>query len=388
MDIHVCLVSDQTLANLIPVLMERPERIVLVTTAEMKRRKRNVHLQAIFAAHGLEAESVENAPDVSLVSIRRYAEDLVRKLRQAHTQAAITLNATGGTKLMMLGFIEAFQSAGARIIYTDTAHRRIEEINRDTATPMQNVLDVPAYLAAQHMKFDRAASDVPNVCAAVERRASLTRFIGERAPRLQAGIKILNGIVAHALGRNSSTQKDELADPQFRLRNGAWSDFAKLLQLADELGLIEWQDGAAEGRIADLESARYLGGGWLEEYAYLCIRDCRPFDIRMGVHRVDEDTELNEFDVLVTHFNQLLFVECKTVNYLNQISQANQIAYKVDSLGRHARGLFGETWLLSAISPPAELIGRARDAGIRVIGPEDISRLGKLAKKWISGQPI
>lgn len=388
MKIHVCLVSDQTLANLIPALMERPDRIVLVATAEMKRRNQDIHLREILATHGLAAESVEDAPDVSLVRIRRYAEALAQALREAHGKAGITLNATGGTKLMMLGFVEVFQRDGARIIYTDTAHRRIEEIGRDTVTPMQNALDVPAYLAAQHMKFDRADSDDPSARAAVEQRASLTRFIGECAPRLQAGIKILNGIVAGALKRNSSTNQDELADPRFTLRNGAWGDFARLLGRADKLGLIEWQDGAAEGRIADLESARYLNGGWLEEYAYLCLGACRPFDVRMGVHRAGADAELNEFDVLVAHFNQLLFVECKTANYLNQIGQANQVAYKVDSLGRQARGFFGETWLLSAISPPAELIDRARDAGIRVIGPDEIPRLDSLVAEWVKGKSI
>lgn len=329
---------------------------------------------------------MKSAPDTDLGKIRRYANALADSLHQAYPQTTLTLNATGGTKLMILGFVPTFEAMDARIIYTDTAHRRIELIGRETLAPMPmtDVLNAPEYLAAQGMRFDRADSDDEKRRTLIEQRATLTRFMGEHADGLQAGIKILNGIVANAIERDKTSQQDRLARPSFDLTNGAWGDFAKLLARCDELGLIEWQRGATQGRFCNLDAARYLSGIWLEEYAWLCASNSRPFDVRMGVHRAGEDeAEINEFDLLVVHCNQLLFVECKTANFMRQLGQANQVTYKLDSLSRHARGLFGETWLLSAIAPPPELLERTNDMSIRVLGPAELPRLKEHIADWM-----
>ena len=383
MKIHVCLVSDQILANLIPTLMERPDRVVLVASAEMKRRKQDQRLAQVLSEYGIPTDTVDDAPDVSLNAIRGYAEALRDALSESVSSATVTLNATGGTKLMMLGFVEAFRQRGIRTIYVDTAHRRIEEIGGDEIG-MENVLNVPSYLAAQGIRIDRIDSDDESRLDAIDKRAELTRFIGTNIVKLPAGIKILNGILAKAIEKDPSTRQERLARPDFELQNGAWRDFEELLVRGCALGLLEWQRGGRSGRFANLESARYFSGIWLEEYAWLCGRDSRPFDVRMGVHRTgSDDKELNEFDLLMAHANQLLYVECKTANYQSQIGKANQDAYKIDSLSRLTRGLFGATWLLSAIEPPPELLDRARELRIRVLGPYEIQNLGSHIDKWM-----
>lgn len=383
MKIHVCLVSDQILANLIPALMERPEKVVLVASAEMKQRGQDLRLVQALSRYGIPTETVDDVPDVSLNTIRRYAEALRDTLLESEPSAIVTLNATGGTKLMMLGFVEVFRQKAIRTIYADTAHRRVEEIG-GTEIEMDNVLDVPGYLAAQRIRIDRIDSDEESRRDAIDQRAELTRFIGTNIVKLQAGIKILNGMLAKAIEKDPSTRQDRLAKPDFELQKGAWDDFEKLLVRATALGLLEWQKGSKSGRFANLESARYLSGIWLEEYAWLCARDSSPFDARMGVHRAGNgDEEINEFDLLAAHGNQLLYVECKTANYQWQIGKANQDAYKIDSLSRLTRGLFGETWLLSAIEPPQELLERTRELRIRVLGPQEISNLGSHIAEWM-----
>ena len=39
MKIHVAIVSDQILANLIPALMDRPDKVVLVATNDMAAKR-------------------------------------------------------------------------------------------------------------------------------------------------------------------------------------------------------------------------------------------------------------------------------------------------------------------------------------------------------------
>lgn len=383
MKIHVCLVSDQILANLIPALMERPDKVVIVASAEMKRRGKDQRLAQALSGYGIPTDTVDDAPDVSLNVIRHYAEALRDALSESASSAVVTLNATGGTKLMMLGFVEAFRQRAIRTIYADTAHRRIEEIGGEEIG-MENVLNVPSYLAAQNIRIDRVDSDDESRRQAIGKRAELTRFIGTNVVKLQAGIKILNGILAKAIEKDPATRQERLARPDFQLEKGAWGDFEKLLVCGNALGLIEWQKGGESGRFTDLESARYFSGMWLEEYSWLCARDSSPFDARMGVHRAGiDDQEINEFDLLVAHANQLLYVECKTANYQWQIGKANQDAYKIDSLSRLTRGLFGATWLLSAIEPPLQLLDRARELRIRVLGPQEIPNLGSLIAEWM-----
>ena len=36
MNIHIAIVSEQILANLIPVLMDRPDKVLLVASADMQ----------------------------------------------------------------------------------------------------------------------------------------------------------------------------------------------------------------------------------------------------------------------------------------------------------------------------------------------------------------
>ncbi len=84
--------------------------------------------------------------------------------------------------------------------------------------------------------------------------------------------------------------------------------------------------------------------------------------------------------MLACHLNQLLFIECKTLRYTNESD--NDIAYKVGSLGQDVRGLFGQTWLLSARKPTDTLKARATKARIRIIGPDELPKLRDIVMEW------
>ena len=75
-------------------------------------------------------------------------------------------------------------------------------------------------------------------------------------------------------------------------------------------------------------------------------------------------------------------IECKTLRYQEQ--KDSDIAYKIDSLGQQVRGLFGETWLLSARRPTDTLAERARRARVRIMGPEEFPKLQSAVKRWMT----
>jgi hypothetical protein len=386
------LVSDQTLANLIPALMERPKWVVLVCSQAMARKGQCKHLERLLERHGIATRVQENAPDVGLAAIHDYAIELADHLEADHPHARITLNATGGTKLMALGFIEAFRALDCRILYTDTAHRRLEILPHGREAPpppidMTDVLDVPGYLAAQGFHYDQAASDAEDWRHRAAARKSLSKYLARNAAELGSFIGKINALANAALQRKEGSEQEYLANPTQSLGQKPWGRWVEALRECARAQVLCWQDGATDITFASAEAAQFLRGGWLEEYAWHVVKDEGAYDVRLGMQgrwHNDPDSR-NEFDVLATHRNQLLFIECKTLRFEQAEDTDNVLSYKLDSLGKQVRGLFGQTWLLTARKPTETLLARAKQAGFRVFNPEELPRLRDAVREWLGG---
>ena len=189
-EVHVCLLSDQLLPNLIPVLMERPARVYLVATDEMSVRGRDTRMRRLLRREGIEVRIRTRAPSTGIDAIRRTAHRIAQEIRSTEAGRTLALNATGGTKLLAMGFVEVFRDRlegyPLRIIYTDTEHRLIETlVPRDRpATPMEGVLVVRSYLAAQGMALESAMSDEEHWRSAVEARMEISRYLASNCEEL------------------------------------------------------------------------------------------------------------------------------------------------------------------------------------------------------------
>lgn len=383
--IHVAIVSDQSLPTVIPCLLARPERVMLVASPAMASKARR--LQAVLERQGLRPEIRDQAPDAGLDRIRMYATQLADELTAGPLGDEVVLNATGGTKLMTLGFVDVFRERAARIIYTDTAHGRIEVIHdRQAATPqpepMRDVLDVPQYLAAQGFRYQRDAAQDPGWLARMEGRREVASYLAKHAVRLSGLIALVNGLVREAMDDKGR----ELVHPEQRLNKELQGDWRTAFDRFTRAGLVHWV-GNHGVRFLDVESARFLGGGWLEEYAFAVAREAGLFDVRMGVSGVWDGaaSARNEFDVLACHRNRLLFIECKTLRFKGHEND-NELAYKVKSLGDDARGLLGDTWVLTAQEPTRVLRDRATQAEFQLIGPKFLRSLPGWVGLWKEGR--
>ncbi|MFB1487672.1 MULTISPECIES: Card1-like endonuclease domain-containing protein [unclassified Thiocapsa] len=395
MKIHIVLVSDQVLANLIPILMDSPDLVFLVVTPEMAARRLDQHLRSLLEAKGVTARIFPDAPDVGLREIQSFANILADQVVDQYAEAEVVLNATGGTKLMSLGFVEAFRGIASRILYTDTAHRRIEYLpNADAPlpepTPMSNTLDLPDYLAAQGFRFRHAVSDDASWRESAKQRKAVSKFLGLNIadPQLQHYVGQMNYLADQALEAIPGTYGQRLVEPRQAFDDPPWGMWAKAQAELVKAGLLGWEDGARDFTFVSTEAALFVRGGWLEEYAWHTVKDAQVFDVRLGVEGLWLDTKktTNEFDVLACHINQLLLIECKTLRFRPE--NENEVAYKLDSLSQDVRGLFGNTWLLSARLPSDVLIERARRARIRLVGPQELSRLREIVLKWISADHV
>ncbi len=389
MNIHVCIVSDQILPNLIPVLMERPDKVWLASSREMSARKLDQRLKKQLQRDGVAVEVLSDAPDAGMRAIQEYALGLATAIETAHPSSEITLNATGGNKLMAMGFVEVFRGIAQRVLYTDTFHRCIERLPSADGTvhsPLQmtEVLDVPRYLSVQGFATVRAVSDESGWALSVASRKGAAKYLGREAAHLGPLIGTVNALASQALKRDPGSRNETLVAPRQDLREVPRGTWAKAMEELAKAKVLGWEPGGREIIFIDVPRTQFLRGGWLEEFAWHIVHDEAPHDARMGVTVVIEGAGSgeNEFDVLATHGNQLLFIECKTLRF-NPDENDNELAYKLDSLGRQARGLFGETWLLSARDPTPALLERARANRFRIIGPAELRNLRDLVRGWM-----
>ncbi len=384
--IHVAIVSDQLLPTVIPCLMHRPDRVVLVASRPMAAKADRLS-RVLGEQTGSQVAIRGEAPDAELDGIHAYAAKLAQEVASVSADGELVFNATGGNKLMTLGFVEVFRERVDRIIYTDTAHGRIEVIyDRHTTSPqpepMPDVLDVPRYLAVQGFRYHRSVSDDSAQLARIDARREVAAALSREAAQPSGLIGLLNGLAHSALDH----QGRELVRPVQRLHKPLHGEWRTLFDRFVQVGLLT-REGTDTVRFSNLEAARFLAGGWLEEYAFTMVREAGVFDVRVGVSGVWEGAESarNEFDVLACHRNRLLFIECKTLRFKGDEND-NDLAYKVKTLGEHARGLFGNTWVVAAQEPSPVLRDRATQAEFQLIGPKELGNLKGWVCLWKQGR--
>ena len=378
--LHIQLVSNQLLGNLIPALMERPAEAALIVTPSMSRQADR--LQALEEQAGIRVRRFDGAREVDLPRLEDYALEVIAELEGSADE--LVLNLTGGTKLMAIGFLDVLREHVDRCMYTDTAHGRLELLplsgERQPPRRLDPVLDVETYLLAQGFRPRHVASRDTAWQTAAQRRKPACKWLGKEVPRIGDFLGALNALAASALDREGELVAPEQAFEQ--PPHGRWE--RAITHLRDE-GLLDWR-GGAQVTFLDAERTRFLNGGWLEEYVYHRLRDEGVDDVALGVTGTWDGTDgaRNELDVVAVHANQLLVVECKTERHGRDEAGDDHRLYKLDSLGDDVRGLFGHSWMASARPPTKEMGRRAAQHRIQLISPEDLPKLRDWIRSWMA----
>lgn len=378
--LHILIVSDQLLGNLIPTLMRCPEQVALIVTPSMRDQARR--LTALLEERGIIVQRFEDAPDVDLSKLQEFALDVIAKLSGQAEE--IELNLTGGTKLMAIGFLEVLRSEVDRCVYTDTAHGRLELLpiegqdKSEPPQPLNSVLDVSTYLRAQGFQVRRIESDDVDRLEQVRARKSVCKDLAQRAADWGDVLGMLNDLASKAM------RKDDLVEPNQMLDKAPHGRWEQALGWLASKGMLGWE-GGAEVDFLDPERTRFLNGGWLEEYVYHRLVDEGVDDVALSVTGTWEGTEgaRNEFDVVAVHRNHLLVVECKTNKHGRDEAADDKQFYKLNSLSQGVRGLFGRTWFVTARRAQPHMEGRAKQHDIEIIGPDRLPRLRNEVRQWM-----
>ena len=264
-----------------------------------------------------------------------------------HQDDEIVVNLTGGTKLMSIAAYQIFSGYGFRCFYQNLNPNQLiwlddESIISDIGTK----ISLERYLKSY--QFDVVKKQKLNeVHQSYKKYTKLIYQELSKAGRWQQTCQLISKLNAH-------TAKPQLSD----LKNFTldYDEESFLTHLSYETDLFELTAKSIEWQTE--QDRAFIAGGWLE---YLTasllvaenIRDISlSVEIAKSTQRVHAKTH-QEIDVMAMQQQQLLIIECKTVNWKNA-TQASEAIYKLSAL-RDIGGLNTKAVFVSLYDLPAKV---------------------------------
>ena len=390
--IQVCIATDALLANVLPALIDRPDRVYLVTTDEMQVLASD--LTRILDSEHISSSVWRDASDGRWPGVADTAARLSEHIRANHPDADVTVNITGGLKPMAIGFIMGFKAVPHRTIYMDMRHGVINQLQLPPRPdqPIPDILDVRRYLLASGFRVDQVQSHDARWRRDVEVVRELTEYLANHWAKIGFLADALNSAAAAARDKYENSGAPWLQPVKVPIREKLVLAHRHMMDKLVERKIVIWsEDAPTSMEILNYSWAQYLGGLWLEEYVFLQLTDLGLTDLAVGVSGTWQAGGVpqgaNEFDVVATHHNRLLFVECKAGAF--RVDQKIQDMFgKIDAIGNRAAGRFGSVMMVSPRTLKPAAAARAAAGRIFVLDGTDITRVKEVVQRWIDGRKL
>ena len=408
------LVSDQLQPQLIGLDLNPSTYAWLVHTPAMRAKAKHLSTMLARWPRPVSATLVP-IDDVPFHQLQGVARTVLAQAEQAGF-GAIVLNATGGTKPMMMAFAQATldaqrQEAPVQLCYVDTATKSADDFNSGKPRSLRRVLNIEQLIECSQRRLAGAAHP------AEEFRKQMARTTLHHQMLRASGnfLELLNGCLAqHARDweerkgrRGQVTVERWLANVLNRYGSDGQPSIAALWHQA---GVLDREPEFAQDRgelsLRSEAELAYLRGGWLEAHVARLLSTCGADDWAAGLQVVGENAagedaaKANELDGVIAAGNRLLVIEVKTARQLRKKgggkgdgSERNAVAeqafYKLDSLGTQLAPLFSARWYVSALPLDAADLERAKNLRIRVFAPgtgplhEHIAELPNALAQWV-----
>ena len=393
----ISIVSDHILASLLPALQTRAEYHLLLCTDKMepKAERLKTLITDKLESSVEDIRILKGFPENEIEKIKEYVSYLINYSREKWPNTHITLNITGGNKLMSIGAYQASVASVDQIIYTDTLRNQLQIIHsrdgNNASIPLGNLLDVETYLAANGKSLTESQNSTDfRWQERTESRSELTCWLGDNIRYLTSRegssfFRSINAIAAKAIHN-----EDGFFGVQYLAREmlGTWRE---ALERMNNCGVIRWSSSDPLTAVfTSQEKAKYVNGGWLEEYMWLKATSLGVGDvIANAAFRNESDLwndTLNEMDLLICHNNRLLMVECKTAVF-NKGHKDADVLNKLSNISREAGGIFCDKLLVSVHildqSHAHSVTARAQSKGIQYLEWEDVSRSEVWFREWL-----
>ena len=272
---------------------------------------------------------------------RAVHERITELAKQFPENTRIGINLTGGTKLMFAGALSAARELGAIPFYFDSRNRQITFVDSLRREKIRRIDSIETFLRLNSDGLDISNDSVMNEMS--QDRQLLTKTLWIHREKLRRFYKELTDY-------NNAFKPFEICRDgiNFKLDN---SERATFQGYGLDLEFERWPD-----------FAKYLSGGWFEEFVYL---QCKPYedtgviqDLRINVklnlkqenawNHSNFGAEYNELDVTFTDGYSLYIVECKAGNV------TQEQVMKLQNLVRFYGGIEGRGIVACCVPPNTE----------------------------------
>ena len=374
--LHLCIATGQNAANFIPLKQLQAPEIWILETPEMQKQQ---------SAKALTMALKSASPQAQLRTLA-FDDSTPQAMQAAALQLAcdqldgrdVVFHATGGTKLMVLAIHQQLLNLKSgqgsyRLLYADTAHQTLSWLDD---TPRQEAMhDVLTLNEQLLLRGYRTSNDTRP--ALIQQRASerakVTRFMGEKSAQLKGFLGALNYHARQAAdGKNLAREFDYL--PSIH------SPAGKLLELAQQQGLLSTDEACNQITFANAETAEYFCGGWVEEYVFLKFTGTLPpsqYTLGAQITHSVSKTQ-NEIDGIAVAHNRALIIECKA----KKQDAAQDAIYKLGQLVKQVGGLMARGLYVSAKPVTDTDRNRAKEYGVDVLAGEELANLSDYLRRW------
>lgn len=339
--IHIALVGREALPVYYTVAEYKPDLTYLVGTRETRTVVKN--LQAVMSTKGLKSQSIEVSPyDVEQTMAK------CTGIHEANGEAEYSYNLTGGTKPMAIGAMLCAQRHGARMVYTDAAS--ILDLASFERKPLATKLDNKTLFALQGQKLKgykvyKFNKEKTNCSKAIK------EFILDNKRVYQTLLK------QYEFAKKKEVDFDFYEDNNilYKMEDG------QLYVELDGMEILSLEDTDAKELLFEGRWWETLVADWIARWAK------GKYEIWTSVkfmpNTVSSDNDKNEIDILVNIGHTLLFVECKSGNFVQEnIYKLNSICKNYGSY--KSRGAIVSFW---PVNRRPELLEKAKEDDIDII---------------------
>ncbi len=383
----ICLVSDQHMQNVIPIL-ERSRKynqmVLIVSAGEDGRINPRFASAAADIEVALAGRVVCQLYPVPVDPMDpKSAYDVCKQvMTENNGPEKVAINLTGGTKPMSIGTNQAGFEENACMLYVDTDARQIffhqgSEV-KDCKFDLER-LPVSLVLTAHGYKID-SNETIQKAFRPVD--MELAEFILARRPKSLSAWLSLREFLIKKKDSNTNRSIDEhylAGDP---VSTG-------LVSILEEHGLACYEKGKL---IFSEEGFKIIEGGWLESYVYIALKQSRLFTDVSNPLVVKKGNVKNELDVCCTLAGKLGIIECKSgrtykakktqggMKKRRVVTDASQFLNRLNALKDTISGTFGEPFLVVVDQQMGSgILQRAKEYTSRIIYANELAEVEKIA---------
>ena len=333
----VCLVSDQTIPNIIVAAHFKLEYLLLISTPGMEKKDKSKAILDALCLHGLDYSSRHHIIEVLEDSIVDFQEKVADWMRETDQEWEFVVNLTGGTKLMSIAAHDFFTDFGSEMVYVPIPKNEFltpfPKRRPKNPTLLNDRLSVVEYFAAYGFKVINQ-SKLDGYQEQANARKDLTEFIfahyQDIRPLLVWFRDQLHSVKAAKLKKGYDLKGKFISACKYQK------------EMLERLG-YQWEEYEISKKVFEPEWD-YLRGGWLEEHLFLSVRNAVPqgasADVRLNVRCEDPSKLQNEFDVVFSYENTLFLIECKSLGAAEGNEQhiggtISDFLYKLGALRRN-----------------------------------------------------